>query len=204
MTKKLRLVFLGLSLTVVHTACKKSNTEDTIPMPPPPPPVTLEAMLSCYRTSNWDSVAIQQTLIGEWQWEYIRCYWKPESANNKEFKNLAIEFTQHDSLIVRMNGQLVQKGSWKLTRLNDGYYRLSMNPLVPQLSGKIVLCEGRVLLYDSYVDGCDNYFKKHDWKLAFHGQFNEYDLTNMQRHILWSWPSFTPLCEQKRFMSKNI
>ncbi|MDE3251895.1 MAG: hypothetical protein KGO92_03750, partial [Bacteroidota bacterium] len=88
------------------------------------------------------------------------CYWNPENANGTEYKNLTLTFKQNDTVEVRVNNQTIQLASWKIVTLNDGFSKLEVNPLVYQLPGKILFCEGRVLFYDSYTDGCDNYFKK--------------------------------------------
>lgn len=152
------LLILVLSITAIQTSCKK--TKGTVTTQQQKPPVTFDSMLHCYGQINWDSTAIRNALIGKWHWEFIRCYWNPESANCEDFKNLSVEFKQHDSLEVKLNNQVTQKSSWVVTRLNDGYFKLSVNPIVLQLPGKVLFCGDHVLFYDSYTDGCDNYFKK--------------------------------------------
>ncbi|MBS1511608.1 MAG: hypothetical protein JST86_12250 [Bacteroidetes bacterium] len=124
------------------------------------PPITPDSMLLCHNQTIWDSSTIHQHLIGKWQWEYIKCYWAPENANNEDFKNLSVEFKQNNSLEVKLNGQTTQTSSWAIVRLNDGYFKLVTNPIVFQLPGKVLFCENHVLFFDSYTDGCDNYFKK--------------------------------------------
>jgi hypothetical protein len=152
------LLILALSVIATQLSCKKSTTIDT-PLRPKPP-IQLDSMLLCHGQNNCDSTAIHHALIGKWQWVYISCYWNPESANNQDFKTLSVEFNQHDSLEVKLNGQTTQKSSWGLVRTNDGYFKLLANPIVLQLPGKVLFCGDFVLFYDSYVDGCDNYFKK--------------------------------------------
>ena len=152
------LLTVSLSIIALQSSCKKTETIDTPQRKKPP--ITLDSMLLCYGQKSWDSTSIHNALIGKWSWEYITCYWKPESANNEDFKSLSIEFKQNDSLELKQNGLLTQKSSWDISKLSDGYFKLLVNPIVLQLPGKVLICGDRVLFYDSYVDGCDNYFKK--------------------------------------------
>lgn len=124
------------------------------------PPVTVPAMQECYQKFAWDSVSIHDKLLGQWDWEYIQCFWDPEKGNYKDFLGMTVEFKSGNTLEVKMNGQTTQSSTWKIVDMGDGYFKVDTNPLVVQLPGKILFCEDRVLFNDSYVDGCDNYFKK--------------------------------------------
>jgi hypothetical protein len=152
--------FLTVALFIIapQVSCKKAKTTDTPQQPKPP--IALDSILLCNGQTSWDSTSIHNALVGKWQWEYIKCYWNPEKANNEDFKNLSIEFKQNGSLEVKLNGLVTQNSSWDVIKLNDGYFKLLVNPIVLQLPGKVLFCGDRVLFYDSYVDGCDNYFKK--------------------------------------------
>ena len=124
------------------------------------PPVSLANMLQCHSETFWDSISVHHALIGQWQWKFIRCYWSPETANGEDYKTLTIEIKENDSLEVKINNQITQSSSWSVTNLNNGYYAITTDPIVPQLSGKVLFCGDDLLFYDSYVDGCDNYFEK--------------------------------------------
>lgn len=152
------LLIAAFFITVIQISCNKTVNTETPQQQKPP--IRLDSMLLCHQQIFWDSTAIRNALIGKWKWEYIKCYWKPESANSEEFKTLSIEFKNNDSVDVKTNGQITQKSSWSIVRLNDGYFKLLVSPIVYQLPGKILFCGDRVIFYDSYVDGCDNYFKK--------------------------------------------
>jgi hypothetical protein len=154
----LSILLIVVFILILQTSCEKPYVIDSAVKEKPP--VSLDSMLQCHGQKNWDSVTIRSSLIGNWQWEFIRCYWTPEKANSKDYQNLSVEFMQNDSVIVRVNGQTTQKASWQIVRTNDGYFTLAVNPIILQLPGKILFCGGRVLFYDSYTDGCDNYFKK--------------------------------------------
>ena len=152
------LFVMVLFIMGINHSCKKTKiTEETLQQNPP---VTLDSMLQCNGQRSWDSTSIHDALIGKWQWEFIKCYFNPEDANGQDYKNLSIEFKQNDSLEVKVNNQISQISSWYVTRLNDGYFKLTVNPIVFQLPGRVLICDNRVLFYDSYTDGCNNYFKK--------------------------------------------
>lgn len=152
------ILILLFAVMAVQISCKKANETEVIPIQKPP--IALDSILTCYKQRKPDSADIRNSLLGKWQWTFIKCYWNPENANSEDYKTHSIEFKQNDSVEVKVNGQLTQKSSWKLTKLNDGYYKLSMNPIVVLLPGKVLFCGDQVLFYDSYVDGCDNYFKR--------------------------------------------
>lgn len=154
-----RIAALLLFTFTCLLACLKNNNNEVI-VQSQKPPIAIDSMLRCYNKSGWDSTSIRNTLIGKWQWEFIRCFWHPEKANSEDFKTLAIEFKTNDSLTVYMGNQVTQTASWGVTKQFDGFYNLSVSTFIPQLPGNILLCGNRVVFYDSYVDGCDNFFKK--------------------------------------------
>ena len=158
----MRSIFIFLICTLpfwaVQMSCKK--TQEPANPPQQQPPVSFDSLLHCYGQVSWDSASIHNALIGTWNWEFIKCYWNPEDANGDDYKNVSIVFRQNDSLEVKVNNQITQAASWKISRLSDGYFKVTTAPLVVYLPGKILLCGNRVMFYDSYTDGCDNYFKR--------------------------------------------
>lgn len=147
-----------LLVLAVQISCTKDKVTETIVKQEPP--ITLGNMLECHRMSSWDSLTVQNKLLGKWEWEYIQCYWSPERGNYKDFQGLQVEFKSNNTLQVKVNGQTSQTSEWDVVKLNDGNYSIRVNPIVLQLPGRILFCDERVLFNDSYVDGCDNYFKK--------------------------------------------
>lgn len=154
-----RIAALLLLAFTCFMACLKNNTNNIV-VQQQKPPIAIDSILRCYSKTSWDSTTIRTALIGKWQWEFIQCFWQPEKANSEDFKTLVIEFKMNDSLTVYMGNQITQTTSWRVTKQFDGFYKLSTGAFVPQLPGNILLCGNRVVFYDSYVDGCDNFFKK--------------------------------------------
>ena len=73
---------------------------------------------------------------------------------------MTVEFKSDSTLEVKVNGATTQSSTWEIVNLGDSQFEINADPVVPQLHGRILFCEDRVLFYDSYIDGCDNYFKR--------------------------------------------
>ena len=123
------------------------------------PPVSQQEMWDCHNEMNWDSVKTKNSLLGEWEWEYIYCYWYPEEANYDEYKGLVIEFKPDNTLHVKENGQITQTSKWKVVK-SGSLFNIDVEPRVSHLYGMILFCDDRVEFNNSYIDGCDNYFKR--------------------------------------------
>ncbi|MEZ4829759.1 MAG: hypothetical protein R3C61_26265 [Bacteroidia bacterium] len=147
--------FLPLVFMLMAISCK----EDQPPVRQEPP-VSQSDMLICHHHTVWDSVTTQNALIGKWQWEYITCYWNPEDANYDDYSDLFLEFKPDHTLEVKMNGQFTQTVSWSIQAGEANVWIMKADPVVPQILGRIILCDDRVEFNDSYTDGCDNYFKR--------------------------------------------
>lgn len=117
-------------------------------------------MWDCHRQMIWDSLKTKDALIGEWEWEYIACAWSPKGPNDDEYKGLTIEFKSDYTLNVKENGQTTQTSKWKVVDGDIGLFVLSVDPGVDQLPGRILLCGERVVFNFSYIDLCDNYFRR--------------------------------------------
>jgi len=158
---KIKLSTLWLLMTItILVSCQRTLSTENIKPPGYQPPISKDSMFRCHYLINWDSVSISNKLIGLWQWEFIECYWNPENANSEDYKGLTVEFKTDKTVIVKDNGQVLQTSTWGITKLNDGYYKIDATPIVGQLFGKILFCDDRVVFSDTYVDGCDNYFKQ--------------------------------------------
>ncbi|HRD08341.1 MAG TPA: hypothetical protein PK037_12265 [Saprospiraceae bacterium] len=141
------LLFLTLLLIV---ACSKTVG----------PPVDHADLWDCYQKESWDTLKISNALIGEWKWEYVSCFWVPEEANSEDHKGLNIEFKPDRTLVVKQNGVETQTSTWKVRKGTDNFYELEANPFVGQLRGQIISCDPWLELYDSYIDGCDQFYSK--------------------------------------------
>lgn len=145
------LAFIFVAAIILIT-CNKEET----------PPINQAEMWDCHHKTEWDSLKTKERLIGTWDWEYIGCYWNTEDANDDSFKGMTIEFKSDSTLIVRENGQMTQTSRWVVVDEDADLYSIEVDPTVIQLYGRILFCEKIVEFNDSYIDGCDNYFKRND------------------------------------------
>lgn len=138
------------AILILLLACNKEEN----------PPISQGDMWNCHHKLTWDTLSTTKALIGKWEWEYIGCFWNPEDGNNDDFIGMTIEFKSDNTLDVKENGQLTQTSNWKVVIGDVDVYALYVDPKVNQLYGRILFCDERVEFNDSYIDGCDNYFKR--------------------------------------------
>lgn len=106
---------------------------------------------------TWDSINTKTTLIGEWEWEHISCL---EYVSDDQYEGLTIEFKQDNTLDVKVNGQITQTSNWKVVIGDSDLFAIDVEPRVTQLYGRILFCEDWVQFNYSYIDVCNNYFKR--------------------------------------------
>ncbi|MBC6993508.1 hypothetical protein QWY85_16225 [Neolewinella lacunae] len=141
---------LAFTIPLLLLACVKADKA----------PISAADMWGCHRAVTWDSLSVKEALTGEWKWEYIGCYWNYEDANYDEFAGLTIEFNADSTLEVRENGVLTQTSNWEVVIRDGDLFGIDVDPRVHQLYGRILLCNDRVKFDHSYIDGCDNFFKR--------------------------------------------
>jgi hypothetical protein len=124
------------------------------------PPIKKDKIWDCHHEETWDAFKIKNSLIGEWEWEFISCWANQEDANSNEFIGLTIEFKSDSTLLVKEDGQLAQTSNWKVVEGDGDLFAIEATPSIRQLNGRILIGDDRVLFNDSYIDGCDNYFKR--------------------------------------------
>lgn len=159
-----RILSLSLFLFLVLANCNPDEAalkkeENACNKAAAPPPAELN-LVSCHRSIPRDSVGTENALIGVWDWEYITCFWRTEKANGEDYKCLSIEFKADHTLIVKESGKITQTVRWKIFRGDPEFFVIKTEPLVPQVVGRIMFCKDVLEFNDSYVDGCDNYFRK--------------------------------------------
>ncbi len=148
------LIVSIFAISILLIACNKEEN----------PPINQGDMWDCHHEMTWDSLITRESLIGEWEWEYIGCYWNPEDANDDEFNGMTIEFKEDNTLDVKENGVITQTSNWEIVNGDADLFSIDVDPTVTQLYGRILFCNERVEFNQSYIDGCDNYFKRKEQK----------------------------------------
>ena len=142
------IFFLQLSLF----SCKKS----------PDPTVSAEfsSLLDCHQQMSWDSTKMNQTIIGTWNWQFVRCYFRDNLESYDVYKGFSVEFKADHTLVTKQNGIETGAANWNLVPNNYNSFILEINPFVEQLNGIVYFCDDRMEFANGYIDGCDNYFTR--------------------------------------------
>ena len=126
------------------------------------PPVDQSDFWTCHHESTWDSLTTQNTLIGEWNWESVTCPRMIEGGSTEDYTGLSVEFKSDQTLDLKQEGVITQTSSWHLVEGQEGLFTLTIEPPVYQLNGRILFCKQQVEFSNSYLDGCDLFFKRED------------------------------------------
>ena len=126
----------------------------------PDPPIELNHISRCHREVGWDEAAIENHLIGTWQWRYVAYSWTPDKNNSHEFKDLTLVFKTKRIVEVYEKEELMETLNYTLSDESYGVFRFSAYSYEYPLSGDLLFCQDKMVLSNSSVDGNDNYFKK--------------------------------------------
>ena len=151
--KRIKSILLLLFLGIIINSCSKEKI--------PERPMSQNDIWACYNNSEWNKLKIREKLIGSWKWIYTECFWFPENAKNTENENIQIDFLSDSTLNVIVDGKLMSSTKWTVITEDTKFYGIELDSNVIQLlSGRIFICGEIVEFNDSYLDGCDEYFKK--------------------------------------------
>lgn len=119
----------------------------------------------CHFNQTWDSTSVAKALIGKWKLIYVSSYADP-SLTYEGDKNQVVEF-QKDSVFVRINGRIIEQGAWSVgiedQSLHDPdfiAYGVNTQPFISLLKGRLLICEDKLMINNSYIDGADGYFDR--------------------------------------------
>jgi len=146
------LLFCIIILTIFFNACDKYEKLEN----------KYAKMIECHKEDSWHSLKAKDALLGEWKWDYIYCYGRAEDANGDDFKGMSIEFKPNNIVDVKMSGQVMNTSNWEISanNTNPSFFSIGTTPPITQLQGRVVLCGKKLLFHFSYIDQCDNYFKR--------------------------------------------
>lgn len=144
-------IILLLAIPFFMVACNKKGNSSA----------GQENWWACHHEKAWNATKTKRALIGEWEWEYGgNCDSDSGVFNYSSSKGLTIVFKSDNTLSVKQNGQIIQSSHWEVVDGDADLFALNVEPAVDALYGRILFCDGSVLFDNSYVDGCDNIFKR--------------------------------------------
>ncbi len=142
----MRLIVMYLVLIIILFACKKEQKIDN------------NSIWQCNQSQNLDSTLVSSKLIGTWKCEKRSCFWTNTTELAK--KNVIVTFKSDRSFFVTENAVIITQGNWKVVSEDSTSWGLNLSSPSEYLYGRILFCDNLVLFNNSYVDGCDNLFKK--------------------------------------------
>jgi len=114
--------------------------------------------LDCYLEDEWNVFKIRDALEGRWNLNARQCAFiidEPDVRNS-----IQLEFRDDDELVVRNDGNVIQRASWQVVSGFDGFYYVETEPFIEFTLGPAIICNNQVLFNDAPLDGCDHYFNK--------------------------------------------
>ena len=117
----------------------------------------------CHYENNWSYETTKNEIVGLWEWKYIKCCGETTKPyqNGTESKGLKIEF-KADGTGILIDKDAIGEFTWDIDLLvnENGLYQFRTTPIIPQLYGRLLLCDNVMMCNSSYKDGADNFFGK--------------------------------------------
>ncbi|MCX8020692.1 MAG: hypothetical protein N2747_09390 [Chitinophagaceae bacterium] len=146
--KNLLIIVTALSILSLTLSCEKDKGAS----------IDMKGLWNCNASQNFDSTKLAAKLVGSWKWTTVSCYWS--GTTQKANKDVIVTFTSAGTFTVTENGTVTTRGNWKLKIVDRGILGLDLDNPSTFLYGRILLCDNEVLFNHSYIDGCDNLFKR--------------------------------------------
>lgn len=121
-------------------------------------PYSIEGAYNCYQDQSWTATSVDAALVGEWDRVYYSCY--SGEMDEIAIGELRLVLTDDHQLEIYENGLLERTDSWEVIPRGNENFELKTSQILPWLNGDIVICEDLLVFFESYIDGCDNYFEK--------------------------------------------
>jgi hypothetical protein len=121
-------------------------------------PYSIDGAYNCFQESSWTVASVDAALIGSWERVYYSCY----SGEMEEIDpgELLLVLKADHQLEIYENGILQRTDTWKVVPRGSENFELETTFIQPWLNGDIVICDGLLVFFDSYIDGCDNFFEE--------------------------------------------
>jgi hypothetical protein len=116
--------------------------------------------MDIWRCSNLvfeDSSTLQTKIIGSWNLMAKRC---PQIGRNfQNMQGVKLTLLPNGSYTLEEYDRVADNGQWKLTQVDNGNWGLQLSIPNQYMHGKLVVCNNRLMFFDSYRDGCDHVFE---------------------------------------------
>ncbi len=146
----MKQVFAFFIIFSTLTACRKDLADTSA--------FQLTPYFNCHNQARWSQSSVFDSLIGTWQWQYVKCDESGFSSFEKN-RTLTIEFKK-DSILTVVKGGNTSKTRFTIVPEDRTDFAIKQDSTIAQLDGRIYFCDNKVVFNASYIDGCDNYFVK--------------------------------------------
>lgn len=123
-----------------------------------PLPYLLETTYNCYQDQSWTTATVETAIIGEWERVYFSCFSGEMGEVGPD--ELTLYLMADRKLEIYRNGLPDRTDTWEIVPRGSENFELKTSQIQPWLKGDIVICDDLLLFFESYIDGCDNYFEK--------------------------------------------
>lgn len=146
----MRKYFVLLLFAVLLTpACQPDDSELE--------PYSLEDTYDCFQAQSWTTTTVDAAIIGDWEWVYYSCFSGEKGETN--VGELLLKLKADHELEIYRNGLLDRIATWEVVPHGSENFELETSENIPWLLGDIVICGNVLMFFNSYIDGCDNYFE---------------------------------------------
>jgi hypothetical protein len=117
----------------------------------------------CHQESNWSYETTKNKIVGLWEWKYVECCGETTKPyqNGIVSKGLKIQFNA-DGTGILIDKDAIGEFTWDIDLVvnENGLYKFRTTSIIPQLYGRLLLCDNVMMCNSSYIDGEDNFFIK--------------------------------------------
>lgn len=119
-------------------------------------PCEYSSFWECHHRQSYTSDKVEQILIGSWNLDYSsNC----EIGRSNLTQAVQISFhSSNDGVLSTPDKEL--KFSWKVTTIDSNFIGIETIPSIIEASGRLLICDGKIMFNNSYVDGLDHFFSK--------------------------------------------
>lgn len=147
---------VAVSAMMLMYACNRKKA-DAINLPQAVAPIEIQRITDCHKQHNIYPSQIVARIEGTWVLQSVAC---SMSGTQSADKQVVVTFNDGGLYKVFESSRLVSEGSWTLSRSGDDMWEISTSLSTPYLHGQVLLCNGELVFYSSYLDGCDHYYVK--------------------------------------------
>jgi len=120
-------------------------------------PLKEEDYYDCHNMHQWDSLKVHNALLGSWIWDSTKC--PTFGTKSMDENNYKLVFIGDSKLNVYKNSVLETEAWWSVKGTNNSF-TIQTEPSIEKAFGIIFFCENKLVFVNSWVDGCDFFFKK--------------------------------------------